>query len=176
VPAGGGWIHELKHDGFRILAFKYGDSVHLWSRNGRDWSAEFVAIREAMRALSFKRVMFDGEAVAHCLDGLPHFHRLLGDGPATAYFYAFDLLLLEAQDLRAVELIGRRCMLQKALRKAGPVLRFSEHLDATHGEAPPVCSMGLEGIVSMRPGARSRTRLNKRPRARHLLVLRLNVS
>jgi ATP-dependent DNA ligase len=39
-------------------------------RNGRDWSAEFVAITEAMRALPFKRVMLDGEAVAHCLDGL----------------------------------------------------------------------------------------------------------
>jgi bifunctional non-homologous end joining protein LigD len=67
VPAGDGWIHELKHDGFRILAFKDGDTVRLWSRNGRDWSAEFVAITEAMRALPFKRVMLDGEAVAHCL-------------------------------------------------------------------------------------------------------------
>ena len=69
-----------------------GDKVRLWSRNGRDWSAEFVAITEAMRGLPFKRVMFDGEAVAHCLDGLPDFHRLLGDGQATACFYAFDLL------------------------------------------------------------------------------------
>jgi hypothetical protein len=50
VPEGDGWIHELKHDGFRILAFKDGDKVRLWSRNGRDWSAEFVAITEAMRA------------------------------------------------------------------------------------------------------------------------------
>ena len=49
MPAGEGWIHELKHDGFRILAFKDGDKVRLWSRNGRDWSAEFVAMRDAMR-------------------------------------------------------------------------------------------------------------------------------
>jgi bifunctional non-homologous end joining protein LigD len=76
VPAGDGWIHELKHDGFRILAFKDGDTVRLWSRNGRDWSAEFVAITEAMRGLPFKRIMLDGEAVAHCLEGLPHFHKL----------------------------------------------------------------------------------------------------
>jgi bifunctional non-homologous end joining protein LigD len=123
VPEGDGWIHELKHDGFRILAFKDGDAVRLWSRNGRDWSGEFVAITEAMRELPFKRVMFDGEAVAHCLDGLPDFHRLLGDGQATACFYAFDLLWLEAQDVRGVELIGRRRMLQKALRKAGEALR-----------------------------------------------------
>ena len=93
-----------------------------------------------------------GEAVAHCLDGLPDFHRLLGDGKATACFYAFDLLWLEAQDVRGVELIGRRRMLQKALKKAGPVLRLSEHLDATQGEAMfrHACAMGLEGIVSKR--------------------------
>jgi bifunctional non-homologous end joining protein LigD len=84
APAGDGWIHELKHDGFRVLAFKDGDKVRLWSRNGRDWSSEFVAITEAMRALRFKRVMLDGEAVAHCLDGLPDFHRLLTGRPPPA--------------------------------------------------------------------------------------------
>src|SRR5215207_1798523 len=89
VPAGEGWIHELKHDGFRILAFKDSDTVRLWSRNGRDWSAEFVASTDAMQALPFKRVMLDGEAVAHCLHGLPDFHRLLGDGQATVVGY-FD--------------------------------------------------------------------------------------
>jgi bifunctional non-homologous end joining protein LigD len=150
VPAGDGWIHELKHDGFRILAFKDGDTVRLWSRNGRDWSAEFVAITEAMRGLPFKRIMLDGEAVAHCLEGLPHFHKLLGDGQASACLYAFDLLWLEAQDVRGLELIGRRRMLQKVLRKVGPVLRFSEHLSAEQGEGMfrHACAMGLEGIVS----------------------------
>ena len=103
-----------------------------------------------MRALPFKRIMLDGEAVAHCLDGLPDFHRLLGDGQATACFYAFDLLWLEAHDVRSVELIGRRRMLLKALKKAGPVLRFSEHLSAEQGEAMfrHACAMGLESIVS----------------------------
>jgi bifunctional non-homologous end joining protein LigD len=118
----------------------------------REWSGEFVAITAAVRALPFKRIMLDGEAVAHCLEGLSHFHRLLGDGQATACLYAFDLLWLEAQDVRGVELIGRRRMLQKALKKAGPVLRLSEHLDATQGEAMfcHACAMGLEGIVSKR--------------------------
>jgi bifunctional non-homologous end joining protein LigD len=124
--------------------------VRLWSRNGRDWSSEFVAITSAIRALPFHRVMIDGEAVAHCLDGLPHFHRLLGNGQATACMYCFDLLWLEAQDVRGLELIARRRMLQKALKKAGPALRFSEHLDGEHGEAMfrHACALGLEGIVS----------------------------
>jgi hypothetical protein len=53
VPLGDGWLHELKHDGFRIVAHKDGERVHLWSRNGRDWSVESVAIVAAVRALPF---------------------------------------------------------------------------------------------------------------------------
>ena len=131
--------------------------MHLWSRNGRDRSDDFVAIAEALRALPFSRVMLDGEAVAHCLEGLPHFHRLLaGDGQASACLYAFDLIWLEAQDLRGVELIGRRRMLQKALKKAGPALRFSEHMAGAAGEAMfrHACAMGLEGIISKRVASR----------------------
>src|SRR5829696_6205576 len=78
VPVGDGWIHELKHDRFRIVALKDGE----WSRNGRNWSAEFVAITAAVMALPVTRTVLDGEAVAHCLEGLPHFHRFLGDGQA----------------------------------------------------------------------------------------------
>jgi ATP-dependent DNA ligase len=43
VPAGDGWLHELKHDGFRIIVHKDGESVRLWSRNGRDWSVSAIA-------------------------------------------------------------------------------------------------------------------------------------
>src|SRR5829696_2495842 len=59
VPIGDGWIHELKHDGFRIVALKAGDDVRLWSRHGRDWSAEFVAITAALMALPFTRIVLD---------------------------------------------------------------------------------------------------------------------
>ena len=63
--------------------------------------------------------LLDGEAVAHCLEGLPNFHRLLGDEQASACLYACDLLWLEAQYVRGLELIRRRRMLQKALKKPG---------------------------------------------------------
>ena len=101
--------------------------------------------------------MLDGEAVSHCLDGLPDFHKLMSrDGQSTACLYAFDLIWLEAQDLRGVELIGRRRMLQKALKRGGPALRFSEHLTAPYGEAMfrHACAMGLEGIISKRVTSR----------------------
>src|SRR5215217_3331075 len=73
VPVGPGWSHELKHDGFRIVALKDGDEVRLWSRNGRNWSADFLAIRAAVMALPAARIVLDGEAVAHC----PTFNALL---------------------------------------------------------------------------------------------------
>jgi len=66
VPSGDGWLHELKHDRFRIIVHKAGDDVRLWSGNGRNWSAEFVAIRAALMALPATRIVLGGEAVAHC--------------------------------------------------------------------------------------------------------------
>jgi bifunctional non-homologous end joining protein LigD len=98
VPEGEGWINELKHDGFGILAHKDDERVWLCSRNGRDWSGDFVAITAAVRALPFRRIMLDGEAVTHCLEGLPDFYKLMSrDGQSTACLYAFDLIWLEAQ-------------------------------------------------------------------------------
>jgi len=77
IPTGPNWIHELKHDGYRLLCRKERDRVQLWSRNGRDWTAELVAIASALRSLPGDFVI-DGEAVAHCEAGLPDFHRLAG--------------------------------------------------------------------------------------------------
>jgi len=105
VPVGDGWIHELKHDGFRIIAHKDGDEVRLWSRNGRNWSADFVAIRAAVMALPATRIVLDGEA-AGGLVGLPRAPRR--EGCATACLYAFDLLHVGRDDLRRYELVERR--------------------------------------------------------------------
>src|SRR5215211_7998448 len=58
-PIGPGWLFAVKHDGFRIVARKDGESVHLWSRNGRDWSGDFVAIADAVRVLPASRVVLD---------------------------------------------------------------------------------------------------------------------
>ena len=90
VPVGPEWIHELKHDGFKIVANKDGDEVRLWSRNGRDWSAEFVAITAAVIALPFARIVLDGEAVAAARRAWIRAPR--PSGCASAYLYAFDLL------------------------------------------------------------------------------------
>src|SRR5215218_7110556 len=160
VPVGDDWIHELKHDGFRIIVHKNGDHVRLWSRNGRDWSVEFVAITAAVVALPLARIVLDGEAVAHCPEGLPDFHALLGrPGAATACLYAFDLLHVGRDDLRRYELVERRALLRKYLRGAEPALLYSEHMEGDEGEAMfrHACRLGLEGIVSKRATSRYRS-------------------
>ena len=75
---------------------------------------------------------------------------MLREGQRTACLYAFDLLHLRTTDLRPVELVGRRAMLKKLIRKAAPVLIFSEHMHAADGERMfrHACALGLEGIVS----------------------------
>jgi ATP-dependent DNA ligase len=85
---GPGWSFEIKHDGFRIVPRKDGERVRLWSRNARDWSVEFRAIAEVVRSLS--GVILDGEAVAHCGEGLGS--SATAPRAASACFYAFDLL------------------------------------------------------------------------------------
>jgi bifunctional non-homologous end joining protein LigD len=157
VPVGEGWLHELKHDGFRIVALKDGDDIRLWSRNGRNWSADFVAITAAVMALPATRIVLDSEAVAHCPEGLPDFHALLGrSGAATACLYAFDLLHVGRDDLRTYELVERRALLRKYLRGAEPALLYSEHMEGDEGEAMfrHACRLGLEGIVSKRATSR----------------------
>ena len=93
-----------KDDGMRVIIRKAGGRVSIWSRNGRPWTTELIAIAAEIRELEHEDVVLDGEAVAHCLDGLPDFHRLLGDGKPTACLYAFDLLEIAGEDLRLVPL------------------------------------------------------------------------
>ena len=129
---------------------KDGDDVRLWSRNGRNWSVEFVAITAAVMALPFARVVLDGGAVAHCPKGLPDFHALLSrEGSARACLYAFDLLHLDCGRPAAAG-AHRRALLRKHLKRAGAALIYSDGLTGADGEAMfrHACRMGLEGIVS----------------------------
>jgi bifunctional non-homologous end joining protein LigD len=75
---------------------------------------------------------------------------LARDGEASACLYAFDLLHLGREDLRPLELANRRGVLNKLIRKGGPVLIFSEHMDDGEAMFRHACALGLEGIISKR--------------------------
>src|SRR5262249_38486479 len=100
-PTGPGWIHEIKHDGFRMMVRRDAAGVRLLTRNGHDWADRYPLIAAATGALGVRSCLIDGEAVAGDGDGMPVFDRLRyrrQDG--AVFLFAFDLLELNGQDLR----------------------------------------------------------------------------
>jgi bifunctional non-homologous end joining protein LigD len=162
-PSGPGWIHEIKHDGYRLMARRDPIGIRLLTRNGYDWASRYPLIVEAVDRLKVRSCLIDGEAVACDENGLAVFKRLRRKPSGKHVFlYAFDLLELDGQDLRREPLETRKATLAGLLRGSLPGLRLNEHL--THpGDAVfrHACKMGLEGIVSKRLGSRYRSGRSK---------------
>jgi len=155
-PSGGLWVHEIKHDGFRVIARKIGAQVRLYSRPGNDLTDRFPQIVEALARLRSRSCIIDGEAVCCDEDGVPNFNRIrYRRHDARVFLYAFDLIELNADDLRRDPLEVRKATLASVLAKAAPGLRLNEHLEHEDGEVVfrHVCKLGLEGIVSKRKGS-----------------------
>jgi bifunctional non-homologous end joining protein LigD len=158
-PAGPGWLHEMKHDGFRTLARKQGASVDVWSRRGALFNDRFPRIAEAVGALPVDNALIDGEAVVFLPDGHSDFAALLTKaGGERASFVAFDLLGLdEGEDLRQRPLEERRDALSRLVAGADGI-RFSEAINAEGALVfAKARELGLEGIVSKRAGSRYRS-------------------
>jgi bifunctional non-homologous end joining protein LigD len=154
VPSGPDWVHELKHDGWRLLARKDADQVLLWSRTGRNWTDNFPGIVAALTALPIPSCVLDGEAVAHDKDGWPDFHGLQSKaGRERAELVAFDLLMVNSADIRPWPLIERRGWLSELMEGSPAGLHFSEHLENGKALLKHACALNLEGIVSKRKSA-----------------------
>jgi bifunctional non-homologous end joining protein LigD len=102
-PTGPDWVHEIKHDGYRLQVRRDGHTVRLFTRRGYDWSGRYPAIVVTAMQLRATSCTLDGEAVVRGPDGIAifdalHRHSTVSD----AMLYAFDLLELDGQDLRAL--------------------------------------------------------------------------
>src|SRR5262245_15880379 len=114
-----GWWFEVKYDGYRILAERRDAEVRLRYRGGSDPSAQFPELLDALRRLSARHFIIDGEAVVEDAEGRPSFALLQARAqrsrPATGAppptFWAFDLLACEGRDLRGLPLRARRQLL-----------------------------------------------------------------
>jgi bifunctional non-homologous end joining protein LigD len=152
LPSGGQWLHEIKHDGFRVVARKDGDRVRLYSHPGNDMTRRFPLIVDALARLRSRSCIIDGEAVACDENGIASFdlvrHHRAND---SVFLYAFDLIELNGDDLRRDPLQVRKATLASIVAKARSGIRFNEHIE---GDGPTVfahaCKGGLEGIVSKR--------------------------
>jgi bifunctional non-homologous end joining protein LigD len=157
VPAGAEWLHEIKHDGYRLACRIDRGDVRLFTRSGSDWTARFPEIRDAASRLGVATAMFDGEAAVVLPDGRTSFQALqhaLSGGPRRGLVYfAFDLLHLNGRDLSSAPLEDRKAVLLDLLGqpRADSVVRYSDHIT---GNGPAffeqVRRLGLEGIVSKR--------------------------
>jgi len=162
VPTGGDWIHEIKFDGYRLIADISGSRARLLSRNGKDWTSRFGRIAGALAGLHVKRAILDGEAVIVGNGGGTSFRKLqeaLSAGQTDeVVFQAFDLLYLDGYDLGRAPLVARKGELERLLGKAGRAnggrLKFVDHLEG-QGEAffEQACGLGLEGIISKKRDA-----------------------
>jgi bifunctional non-homologous end joining protein LigD len=155
-PSGSGWLHEIKHDGFRLIAHRDAAGVRLLTRNGNDFTARYPLIVEAVDALPVSSCVFDGEAVACDGIGLPIFEKLRWrrhDGHV--FMWSFDLLELEGQDMRHEPIEARKAALARLLEQANAGLQFNEHITVPEDIVlRHACKLGVEGIVSKRLGSR----------------------
>src|ERR1700738_1690537 len=118
-PSGGQWLHEIKHDGFRVIARKNGKRVKRYSRPGNDLTYRFPLIVEAIAKLRSRSCIIDGEAVACGEDGIASFDRIrYRRHDAGVFLYAFDLIELDGDDLRRDPLAVRKATLASLLRHA----------------------------------------------------------
>ena len=152
-PSGALWLHEIKHDGFRVIARKDGTRVRLYSRPGNDLTDRFSLIVEALAGLRSRSCIIDGEAVACDERGIAAFDRIrYRRNDNCVFLYAFDLIELNGDDLRRDPLVVRKATLASVIAKAAVGIRFNEHMEFDDGEIVfyHACRLGLEGIVSKR--------------------------
>ena len=154
-PSGPGWLHVIKHDGFRILGRRDGAGVRLITRNGNDFTSRFPLAVDAITRLPAHSFLLDGEAIVTNERGLAVFdlirrHRHGKD----ALLIVFDLIELEGEDLRRTPIEQRKLKLAKLVRGPHPGIVLNEVFqgdgDILFAHA---CKLGCEGIVSKRLGS-----------------------
>jgi bifunctional non-homologous end joining protein LigD len=155
-PEGDQWLHEIKFDGYRLLAFLSDGEVRLRTRNGNDWTRRIPSISASVAKLKAKNAVLDMEAVVQDSAGKSSFQamqRALGEAgnPQLIQAYVFDLLHLDGKNLTGKAQTERKQVLESLFRKSpkGKSLHYSDHV-LGHGAdmIAKSCDMGLEGIVS----------------------------
>ncbi len=123
-------MHELKHDGYRLQIHVTDASVRLYTMNAADWSERYPLIAREAARLKHTAIV-DAEVVCLAKDGRADFdalHSRYNDHRAIAC--AFDLLMLDGDDLRSKPLVERKAALRKLLRRRAAMARFAARLAA----------------------------------------------
>jgi bifunctional non-homologous end joining protein LigD len=159
-PKGAEWLHEMKFDGYRILARLQDGRARLLSRNGKDWTAHFPTVAAAVEGLPARTALLDGEVAIVLPSGMTSFqalqNALAGQAQGQLAYFLFDLIHLEGYSLARAPLEERKTLLKDVLGPpaAGSPLRYSDHVTGSGEEFyRQACGLGVEGIVSKRRDA-----------------------
>ena len=152
-PSGDAWLHEIKHDGYRLIAVIADGRARLHTRSGHDWTDRFSGLAKGFEALGARDAVIDGEAVAAGQGGAPDFSALQTamseGGPVQAV--VFDLLRIDGRDLRDRPLRERRERLRDLVGEGRGPVRFGDSITADGAQVlERACDLGAEGVVSKR--------------------------
>ena len=156
APQGEDWLHEVKYDGYRMLAWRRGRELQLLSRNRLDWTEKLPVITDAILGLDCRSCVLDGELVVFDEHGRSRFDLLQKQfnlaQAQTVRYAVFDLLALNGDDLRDAPLLERKAALSRLLDANDPAtspLVVSGFLRGNGALAyQRACEAGLEGVIS----------------------------
>lgn len=160
IPNGKNWVHEIKFDGYRTLAYIEDGSVRMLTRTGLEWTPKFQSVADRLAGLDVRSAIIDGEIVALNTAGRSSFtalkNALSAGKSADLQYYVFDLLHLNGEDLRGLPLLDRKARLAGLLKRhdfAGRV-NLSEHFfEADKGFLNKICDLEMEGLICKRADA-----------------------
>ncbi|HKA84098.1 MAG TPA: non-homologous end-joining DNA ligase [Acidimicrobiales bacterium] len=190
LPAGAGWVYEVKWDGMRVITEVTASGVHGWSANGRECTPAFPELDALVDALAPMEATLDGEVVALDDAGRPSFERLqhrmhvtsVADARRRAEevrvaYVLFDLLRLNGHDLTDRPWRDRR----RLLEQLADDLPLGTDVAPTYDDGPALLKVcgerGLEGVVAKRadsrytPGRRTRSWIKVKVRRHDELVV-----
>jgi bifunctional non-homologous end joining protein LigD len=180
-PRGPEWIFEVKWDGVRALVYIDSGEMHMYSRNGNRCDRQYPELQVLPHYINAEQAILDSEIAILDERGVSHFELIQSrihnqDANATAkmakknpaHLFAFDLLYLDGYDLRRVQLIERKRLLERILKPFG-LLRSSDHFPNTGNDLLEAARQnGLEGLI-----AKCTTSVYESRRSRNWLKLKL---
>jgi DNA ligase D-like protein (predicted ligase) len=158
-----GWVYERKLDGQRVLAVRDSSGARLYSRSGRDVTAAFPEVAEALAVPQRTAFVVDGEVVA--FEGSrTSFERLqpriqVNDAArarrsgVAVWYYVFDVLEIDGVDQRGEPLLERKRRLRRLLRWQTPLRSTPHRVSGGEDWFAEVCRAGWEGLIAKRADA-----------------------
>ncbi|RWE00924.1 MAG: DNA ligase [Mesorhizobium sp.] len=152
-PEDEGWVHEAELDGYRTQIIIDRGGVHLYSKNGRDWTAKYWPIALAVE-LPCRAAILDGEVIVSGEQGTPDspvLEAAIWNEPSRLVFVAFDILHLDGRNLAPWPLLQRKQALRQLVEPGAGKIQYSEHFES---DALAILrameKTGLDGVISKR--------------------------